>query len=161
MSKITLEVKPYEQIIEQLQKDSLVLVVYANEEGKFLIAKGPYFNNFSLPCTKVTGTNSAYAYLNPILQKEFGINTRILDYVELVRGFYKENTELKIGNLICFLGEEYYEYPGKPNLTPNPEIFSESKYVTLEEANEMYKRGEINEYAMYYLHRVEEKKIHK
>lgn len=152
----TLEVKPYEEIIEQLQKESLVFVVYHNDEGKFLIAKGPYFDRHSLPCTRVTDNNAAYAYLNPILQKEFGINTRIKDYVELVRGFYKEENEYKIGNFICFLGEEYYEYPGKPNLTPNPEIFSDAKYVTLDEAKELYSQGQITEYTMYYLMRVHE-----
>lgn len=158
MNKNTLEVKPYDEIMEQLMKESLAFAAYINEENKFLIAKGPYFDRFSLPCTKVTNSEtSAYAYLNPILRKEFGINARIKDYLELVRGFYKINDEYKIGNLICFFCEEYYEYPGKPNLTPEPEIFSEAKYVSFDEAKELYSRGEITEYTMYYLSRIQEK----
>ena len=151
------EVKPYEEIIEQLQKESLVFAAYYNDEGKLLIAKGPYFKRYSLPAVRVTDSDSTYTYLNPILQKEFGINAYIKDYIELVRGFYKaEDGEYKLGNFICFFANEYYDYPGKPNLTPNPEIFSEAKYVTYEELIQMYERDEVTEYTMYYAGRVKE-----
>lgn len=150
--------KTYEEVIEQLQKESLAMVLYRNEEKKILIAKGPYWERYSLPCTRVTDSNAAYAYLNPILRKEFGINTQIKDYMELVRGFYKaEDGEYKNGNLICFLGEEYYDYPGKPNLEPEPEIFSEAQYVTLDELMALYEEEKVTEYTMYYALRLKEK----
>ena len=153
----TLEVKPYEEIIEQLQKESLAFVVYHNNEGKILIAKGPFFKRFSLPAVRVTKSDATYSFLNPILRKEFGINTYIRDYIELVRGFYKTEEGYKLGNFICFFANEYHDYPGKPNLTPEPEIFSEAKYVTHEELIQMYENDEVTEYTMYYVGRVQEK----
>lgn len=152
------EVKPYEEIIEELQKESLVFAAYYNDEGKVLIAKGPYFKRFSLPAVRVTQPDATYSYLNPILRKEFGINTYIKDYIELVRGFYKaEDGQYKLGNFICFFANEYHDYPGKPELTPEPEIFSEAKYVTHEELIQMYENDEVTEYTMYYVGRVQEK----
>lgn len=151
------EVKPYEEIIAELQKESLLFVAYHNDEGKILIAKGPYFKRFSLPAVRVTKPDASYTFLNPILRKEFGINTYIKDYIELVRGFYKaEDGQYKLGNLICLFAKEYYDYPGKPNLTPEPEIFSEAKYVTYEELIQMYERDEVTEYTMYYASRIKD-----
>lgn len=147
----------YEEIIEQLQKESLIFAAYQNDEGKLLIAKGPYFKRFSLPAVRVTDQFSSYTYLNPVLQKEFGVNIYIKDYIELVRGFYKgEDGEYKLGNFVCFFGKEYHNYPGKPDLTPEPEIFLEAKYVTLEELTAMYENDEVTEYTMYYASRIKE-----
>lgn len=151
-----MEIKPYEEIMEQLQKESLVFVLYYNEENKLLISKGPAFDRYSIPYTRVTNPDASYAYLNPILQKEFGINTCIKDYVELVRGFYKTDDGYKLGNMICFLSEEYKDYPGKPDLEAKPEVFSEAKYVTYEELVNMYEQGEVTEYTMYFVSRVQE-----
>lgn len=151
-----MNIKSYEEIVEQLQKESLALVVYHNNEGKILIAKGPYFKRFSVPAVRIVKADASYTYLNPVLRKEFGINTYIKDYVELVRGFYKTEEGYKLGNLICFFANEYHDYPGKPNLTPEPEIFSEAKYVTYEELIAMYERDEVTEYTMYYASRIEE-----
>lgn len=142
------------EVAQKLQKDSIAMALYRNSEGKFLICKTPYFNQYTLPCTPIDESQSVTYFLNPILENEFNIVPMITDYIETTRGVYLKDGILSLGNIICI---KYKDYSRALNTIDSnimdSIIYNEKQYITYEQALDLYKTNQLSTYSMYCIER--------
>lgn len=142
------------EVVKKLQKNALAMALYKNKEGKYLICKTPYFNQFTLPCITVDETKSITYFLNPILEEEFNIVPMITNYLETIRGIYLKETYLTIGNILCIQYKDYKtEIPSKDENITNSIIYTEKQYISYEQALQLYSTNKLNSYSMYCIER--------
>lgn len=146
-----------EEVLKKLKKDGLIFGAFRSEKNKILICKTPFFHQYSLPCIKLNEGEEISEKFDPMFRNEFQITPEIKKYLELTRGFYEENNIEKNGNFICLHIEEYPEYPlkKKPALKPSGN-YTDIKYVTYEEALELYHNKELTNYSMFYIFKLKE-----
>lgn len=142
------------EVVQKLQKDSIAMALYRNSEGKFLICKTPFFNQYTLPCTPIDESQSVTYFLNPILEQEFNIVPMITDYIETTRGIYLKNNKLSLGNIICIKYKDYSRMlKAVDENIMDSIIYTEKQYITYEQALELYNSNKINSYSMYCIER--------
>lgn len=142
------------EVAQKLQKDSIAMALYRNSEGKFLICKTPFFNQYTLPCTPIDESQSITYFLNHILEEEFNLVPMITNYIETTRGIYFKNNKLSLGNIICI---KYTDYNKLLNTVDknimDSVIYTEKQYITYEQALDLYNNNKINTYSMYCIER--------
>lgn len=141
------------EVAQKLQKDSIAMALYRNQEGKFLICKTPFFNQYTLPCTPIDETQSITYFLNPMLEIEFHLVPMITDYIETTRGIYLKEGKLSLGNIICIKYKDYKNPLQQENNLSESSVYTEKQYITYQQAIELYNSKELSEYAMYCIER--------
>lgn len=142
------------EVVQKLQKNAIALGLYRNREGKFLICKTAFFNQYTLPCIIVNEKQSVTYFLNPVLEKEFNLVPMISNYMETTRGVYYKDKALTLGNIICIKYEDYdTSFVNKDTNILDSLEYKEKQYVTYEEAVKLYKANKLSSYSMYCIER--------
>ena len=157
-----------QNVLTRNRENLLIMFIIKNSEGKYLVTKNPYFNNYSLPCKHFplneiddnARGEELTSLIMEFLKKEFDFAGIIEKYIETIRGVANINNTLQMCNILCFelkSDDDYKEILDK-YISLNPsEPYNQKDFVSLEKIGTNFWNNIIDQNSYYFALRAENK----